>query len=227
MLLCTAGAFGYFTICFPTSHRMYTHRLLAPEHCDNAVDEQCELACCRAAAYYRSTSSQCPRPGTAPPASAVACAAAAADAEGSCFRARNSACGAATAAACVLAASGSPAGAAPAPLHTAPQALVAPQRPQQIKTSAALADGMPDMHSAPAVKHYTAQHATAQPPVSQRSSLQPPNSVAQLAGLFGGDDLDEPVDPFTLYGTAFKRFFIDKLDGEKVPFGPRWFSWSS
>ena len=43
-----------------------------------------------------------------------------------------------------------------------------------------------------------------------------PNPVAQLAGLFGGSDLDEPVDPFTLYGTAFKRFFIDKLDGEKV-----------
>ena len=43
-----------------------------------------------------------------------------------------------------------------------------------------------------------------------------PNPIAQLAGLFGGSDLDEPVDPFTLYGTAFKRFVIDKLDGEKV-----------
>lgn len=30
------------------------------------------------------------------------------------------------------------------------------------------------------------------------------------------DFLDEKVDPFTLYGTTFKKFVIEVLDGEKI-----------
>lgn len=72
---------------------------------------------------------------------------------------------------------------------------------------------------APQVLQQAEQRSRPAEQQSARSSreLATPNPVAQLAGLFGiGDELDEPVDPFTLYGTAFKRFFIDKMDGEKI-----------
>jgi hypothetical protein len=39
--------------------------------------------------------------------------------------------------------------------------------------------------------------------------------ISELAGLFGGEERD-PIEAFTLYGTTFKKFLIEVLDGEKI-----------
>eukprot|EP00879_Flechtneria_rotunda_P026836 GHRR01028671.1.p1 GENE.GHRR01028671.1~~GHRR01028671.1.p1 ORF type:complete len:277 (+),score=64.15 GHRR01028671.1:114-833(+) len=50
--------------------------------------------------------------------------------------------------------------------------------------------------------------------VQQVCRLQSPPPLADLAGLFGLPD--DSVDPFTLYGTNFKKYQIERLQGEKV-----------
>jgi len=41
--------------------------------------------------------------------------------------------------------------------------------------------------------------------------------LAEIAGLFGGGENErDPITPFTLYGTTFKKFVIEKLQGEKI-----------
>ncbi|KXZ52827.1 hypothetical protein GPECTOR_8g210 [Gonium pectorale] len=40
------------------------------------------------------------------------------------------------------------------------------------------------------------------------------NPLAEL-GLFGGEERD-PITPFTLYGTNFKKYLIEQLQGEKI-----------
>ncbi|GBF88524.1 hypothetical protein Rsub_01239 [Raphidocelis subcapitata] len=45
--------------------------------------------------------------------------------------------------------------------------------------------------------------------------LLQPGGGAAAAGLFGGSDEGAP-EPFTLYGSNFKLYSIEKLDGEKV-----------
>jgi hypothetical protein len=43
-------------------------------------------------------------------------------------------------------------------------------------------------------------------------------AVPDVAGLFSSQAIDanDPVEPFTLYGTVYKKFFIETLDGQKV-----------
>eukprot|EP00877_Chromochloris_zofingiensis_P001123 jgi/Chrzof1/11010/Cz05g20090.t1 len=55
----------------------------------------------------------------------------------------------------------------------------------------------------------------------QQQQQQPPSKAlcpqADLSALFGfGKDADDPIEPFTLYGTTFKKFSIEQLDGDKV-----------
>lgn len=49
------------------------------------------------------------------------------------------------------------------------------------------------------------------------STGRDPNLVAQLAeGWFGGSEERDPIEAFTLYGTTFKKFVIEQLQGEKI-----------
>eukprot|EP00892_Ulva_mutabilis_P003182 jgi/Ulvmu1/12865/UM098_0050.1 len=44
-------------------------------------------------------------------------------------------------------------------------------------------------------------------------------AAPQLSELFSSqaqDSFNDPVDPFTLYGTVFRKYLIEKLEGEKV-----------
>ncbi|KAG2498856.1 hypothetical protein HYH03_003048 [Edaphochlamys debaryana] len=45
------------------------------------------------------------------------------------------------------------------------------------------------------------------------------NPSADLANVFGGnavEDVRDPITPFTLYGTTYKKYLIEQLDGEKI-----------
>jgi len=62
-------------------------------------------------------------------------------------------------------------------------------------------------------------------PGSDLGQVAPPvggpiDPVAEVASLFRNSNSsaegEEPVDPFTLYGTTFKKFFINKMKGEKI-----------
>jgi hypothetical protein len=123
-------------------------------------------------------------------------------------RIRDAAC-ATAAAACLLGASAGPAAAAVRPPGLLQHRQVLSHTVATTRTAGAVRQQQ--VIGAPAAQHSVSRGSGA---------WQLANPVAQLAGLFGGSDLDEPVDPFTLYGTAFKRFFIDKLDGEKVMMRP-------
>jgi hypothetical protein len=49
-------------------------------------------------------------------------------------------------------------------------------------------------------------------------SHAPNAALPDVAGLFSSQAIDDndPVEPFTLYGTVYKKFFIEKLEGERI-----------
>lgn len=84
--------------------------------------------------------------------------------------------------------------------------------------SAALALYLALGPAAPALaQHAAAAQADAgpQPQVSMQHSN--PQSLSDLAGLFSSGQVDkDPTSPFTMYGTNFKKYVIEKLNGEKI-----------
>lgn len=65
----------------------------------------------------------------------------------------------------------------------------------------------------------TAEQAQSNNDGRRTGPLLSSNPIAMISAIFGfgkSETDEEPVDPFVLYGTTFKQFYIAKMQGEKI-----------